>query len=110
MWAQTRETLDSDRVRSVFAQLVPRINALHQANRLHRDIKPSNVMITAAARVVLLDFGLLATADGAAPTSLQRAGPRGFMSPAQRDGMTQGPASVWYVSDATLYDISCGPL
>jgi tetratricopeptide (TPR) repeat protein len=46
------ETLD------VLRQAAAGLAAVHDCNLVHRDFKPGNIMITAAGRVLVMDFGL----------------------------------------------------
>ncbi len=103
--------LDLLRLRSVLAQLVQGIVALHDAEKLHLDIKPSNVLVANDGRVVLLDFGLARNIKRSKleyRTETAIAGTIGYMSPEQGTGRPLTKASDWYSVGAMLYEALTG--
>ena len=100
-----------DRLDAALPQLVEGVAALHRAGCIHRDLKPSNVLVSAAGRVVLLDFGLLVDLGAdATMQSLQVAGTPAYMSPEQTTGQTLTPASDWYSAGVMLFECLTGAL
>lgn len=93
-------------LRTVTAQVVRGLMALHDAGHVHRDIKPSNVMVDDSGRAVLLDFGVSAELEGQA----QAAGTPAYMSPEQAQGERPSPSADFYAVGVMLYEALTGRL
>ena len=105
--------LDLARLDDALPQLIDGVLALHVAGKLHRDLKPSNVLVAGDGRVVLLDFGLIATvhheAENPDLTHDQAAvGTPVYMSPEQAADRPLTPASDWYAVGVMLYEALTG--
>jgi tRNA A-37 threonylcarbamoyl transferase component Bud32 len=100
-----RGPLRLDRLAAALPQLVDGVLALHHADKLHRDLKPSNVMVTPSGRLVLLDFGLVATVASDDRTHEAAAvGTPTYMSPEQAADRPLTAASDWYAVGVMLYE------
>ena len=99
-----------DAIVACILQLAEGLRALHDHRLLHRDLKPSNVLVTAAGRVVLLDFGLIHQLAGNRQQTATFAGTPGYMSPEQVAGGTLGQPSDWYAVGVMLYQALTGRL
>jgi hypothetical protein len=98
-----------DRLRAALAGLVAGVLALHDAGVLHRDLKPSNVLVGPDGRVVILDFGLVATGVVNVHQSYDGpAGTPGYMSPEQAAGAPLTAASDFYALGVMLYEALTG--
>ena len=97
-------------IRSCLLQLAEGLRELHGRNLLHRDLKPSNVLVTAAGRVVLLDFGLVRAFAGDFAPGGTLVGTPNYMSPEQAAGEPVAAASDWYSVGVILYQALTGRL
>jgi eukaryotic-like serine/threonine-protein kinase len=94
-------------------ELLDVVEAAHAAGIVHRDIKPENVMVTAAAELRVLDFGIarmLETWNREATKTGVLLGTAEFMSPEQAAGMTgdvDARTDIWGVG-ATLFMLLAG--
>jgi len=95
------------RARTALVQLVEGVLELHRRGIRHGDIKPSNVLVSAAGRVVLLDFGLATGVGQREFIDGQLAGTPAYLSPEQFDAHVS-TASDWYSVGATLYHALAG--
>ena len=76
----------------------------HDPPVMHGDVKPANLILTAAGRIVLVDFGLSSTpAD-----DLRRAGTAGYVAPEVAAGERPTPAADVYSFAATALALLTG--
>ena len=102
---------DEERLRACLPQLAAGLGHLHTAGRVHRDLKPSNIMVDRSGRVVILDFGLVATADARSSVSGQDVvGTAAYMAPEQATQAPVTPAADWYAVGTVLYEVLAGVL
>jgi hypothetical protein len=97
-----------DRVRRALPQLIEGVLELHRRGMQHRDVKPSNVLVTPAARVVILDFGLTSSLLREGLAGRELAGTPAYLSPELCGGDDASNASDWYSVGATLYHALTG--
>jgi len=98
----------------LFVQVMEAVQFAHAELVIHRDLKPSNILVTAEARVVLLDFGIgkLLTEQTAAETELTQMSGNlftpGYASPEQIGGQPLTTASDIYSLGVVLYELLTG--
>jgi serine/threonine protein kinase len=91
------------------AQVCDGLSFIHARNLLHRDIKPSNVLVTAARRAILVDFGLAKSMHDDQITDHGRVvGTYRYMSPEQARGEPLDRRSDLYALGVTLYELLAG--
>jgi WD40 repeat protein len=95
---------------ALVAALARAAHHAHQRGVLHRDIKPSNVLLDAAGRPHLADFGLARIADDADPPTLtgEQLGTPPYMAPERAAGRPATTATDVYGLGAVLYALLCG--
>ncbi len=102
-----------DRLRGVLPQLVDAVAALHRAGKLHRDLKPSNVLVTAAGRAVVLDFGLvrdLSEVSALSSSNEAFVGTPAYMAPELASGDSLSEDGDWYAVGVMIYEALVGAL
>ena len=92
--------------RAIAEQLCDALAGAHAQGIVHCDVKPANVLLAAAGRVKVGDFGVARLAEGTSqvPSTTVAGTPR-YMSPEQARGQPTGPATDVYSAGVVLYEM-----
>jgi serine/threonine protein kinase len=95
-------------LRRTTLQLCEGVQAMHEAGAIHRDLKPTNVLVTAAGRVVILDFGLAKQTTSNSLSGDGIVGTPTHMAPEQVLEQRCTEAADWYAVGSMLYETLAG--
>jgi serine/threonine protein kinase len=98
---------------TVLREVAMAVHHAHEQNILHRDLKPANILVDAANKPFVMDFGLAKAADPEVGTSLTSeglvVGTPAYMSPEQARGLkTVDRRTDVYSMGVILYEILSG--
>jgi len=109
--------LPAERALRLAAQVADALAVAHAASIVHRDLKPSNIMMPAADRVKVVDFGLAKVSGAAASASATTTpltatgaivGTAPYMSPEQATGRAVDARSDLFSLGSILYEMLSG--
>lgn len=111
-----REVLASDgalewqRAAGIVIQIARALGAAHEHEPVivHRDLKPENVMLDAAARVKVMDFGVAKMLAALGNASTHSVGTLSYMSPEQIDAGPVDGRSDLYALGLVFYELLAG--
>lgn len=91
----------------IMSELLDALDYAHRHGVVHRDIKPANVMLDAAGRIKLTDFGVARLADSNADRTMAgtMVGTPSYMSPEQIQGLPVGSRTDLFAAGIILYQL-----
>jgi eukaryotic-like serine/threonine-protein kinase len=106
---QEHGLLTEQRTAEIGLQVLDALRAAHREGIAHRDVKPANILLDAADRVVLTDFGIAAVDDATALTATgQMVGSPAYLAPERINGQPATAASDLWALGVTLYTTVTG--
>jgi len=92
-------------------QVCEGLDAAHSAGVIHRDLKPQNIMQEDSGRILVMDFGLARTQEGAGMTQTGAlVGTLEYMSPEQALGKPLDRRSDLFTAGLILYEMLTGEM
>jgi len=105
----SRGPLGEAEVWGLMRDLAGALAAVHGSGVVHRDVKPGNIIVTAAGRALLTDFGLACGPDGSDVSSASAVvGTPYYMAPEQCEGRAVDGRADLYSLGATAYHALTG--
>jgi serine/threonine-protein kinase len=104
---QTRGALPEFEALDLATGVADALEAAHAQGLIHRDVKPHNVLLDAAGRPKLVDFGI-ARALGAADTTASIMGTAAYLSPEQARGSPVDARTDVYGLGVLLFELVTG--
>ena len=102
-----RERLPLSAAIRIGRQLCDGLAAAHAQGVVHRDLKPANVLVDAAGRIKIADFGLAELTGGGEG---KLAGTPSYMAPEQTTGAPVDHRTDLWAVGVILYEMLCGRL
>jgi serine/threonine-protein kinase len=108
-----KERFDLKTIFRLMTELLDALECAHEAGIIHRDIKPANVMVDAAARAKLTDFGVarFTEPDGEQAEATRAGtivGTPSYMSPEQIQGQTLDRRTDIFSAGVVFYQLLTG--
>src|SRR2546426_7849421 len=95
----------------IMQQVCRALEAAHSVGIIHRDLKPQNIMRDKSGRVLVMDFGLARTLEGAGMTQTGAlVGTMEYMSPEQALGKDLDQRSDLFAAGLILYELLTGKM
>jgi tetratricopeptide (TPR) repeat protein len=106
-----RKKLPAEEAARIIAQVARGLDAAHAEGVIHRDLKPQNIMIDAAGKASVMDFGIARSVDASSMTRTGAIlGTPAYMSPEQAQGLRVDARSDLYMLGVIFYELLTGKL
>jgi hypothetical protein len=102
------EKLPVERIADLIAQVAEGLDHAQDYKITHRDIKPANIMVSAAGRAKLTDFGVAHVASSSMTQTGSAIGSPKYMSPEQVTGQPVDPRADIFSLGVVLYELLVG--
>jgi eukaryotic-like serine/threonine-protein kinase len=104
-----RGALPAPQAVALMMDVLDAIAVAHAAGMVHRDLKPSNVLVDAAGRARVMDFGIAARIwDRGTPEPSVAGGTVGYLSPEAAEGAPPSPSMDIFSTGVVLAELLTG--